>query len=94
MHGHKESYEDLNLKNFDLRVGLETHDLMNTSLMLYQLSYQGSDESSLGFFKVYKFLIKFNHLYLGTGCVCFFGGKGRGGGGHPICTDTRRVMKI
>ena len=33
------------------------------------------------FFKVYKFLIKFNHLYLGTGCVCFLG-KGKGGTPH------------
>ena len=54
---------------------------MNTSLTLYQLSYQGSDESEPRIFKVYKFLIKFNHLYLGTGCVCFLG-KGRGGTPH------------
>ena len=33
MHGHKESYKDLNLK-------IGTHDLMNTSLTLYQLIYQ------------------------------------------------------
>ena len=32
---------------------------------------RASDELSL-IFKVCKFLIKFNHLYLGTGCVCFF----------------------
>ena len=31
---------------------------------------------------------KANHLYLGTGCVCFLG-KGRGE--HPICTDTMCV---
>ena len=53
---------------------------MNTSLMLYQLSYQGSDESSLGFLRYTNFLIKFNHLYLGTGCVCFWE---REGGGTP-----------
>ena len=28
--------------------GTRTHDLMNTSLMLYQLSYQGSDECRVG----------------------------------------------
>ena len=39
MHGHKESNKDL----------------MNTSLMLYQLSYQGSDESSLGFLRYTNF---------------------------------------
>ena len=50
--------------------------------MLYQLSYQGSDVVEPRIFKVYKFLIKFNHLYLGTGCVCFWEREG-GGGGTP-----------
>ena len=51
-HGHKESYNDLNLKILPPS-GTRTHDLMNTSLMLYQLSYQEI----------------FNHIYLGTCCV-------------------------
>ena len=38
-HGHKESYKDLNLKNSPPS-GTRTTDLMNTSLTLYQLSYQ------------------------------------------------------
>ena len=69
MHGHKESYKDLNLKNFDLRVGLEP----TTSLMLYQLSYQGSDESSqyfgilfLGYWKRYRSEMCTGYLY---GCT-------------------------
>ena len=38
-HGHKESYKYLNLKNSPPS-GTRTTDLMNTSLTLYQLSYQ------------------------------------------------------
>ena len=38
-HGHKESYKDLNLNNSPPS-GTRTTDLMNTSLTLYQLSYQ------------------------------------------------------
>ena len=34
-----------------------------------------------------------SHLALCV-CVFFLGGKGKGGGEHPICTDTRRVIKI
>ena len=67
---------------------------MNTSLMLYQLSYQGSDESSPRIFKVYKFLVKFNHLYLGPVHVCVFFGKGKGGN-TPYARYTRsEVIKI
>ena len=54
MHGHKESYKDLNLKILPPS-GTRTHDLMHTSLTLYQLSYQGSDESSLGFLRYTNF---------------------------------------
>ena len=32
-----------------------------------------SDESSLGILRYTYFVIRFNHLYLGTGCVCFLG---------------------
>ena len=78
MHGHKESCKDLNLK-FWLPSGTRTHDLMNTSLTLYQLSYQEIWWVEARIFKVYTFCIKFNHLYLGTGCVCFLG-KARGSG--------------
>ena len=35
---------------------------------------------------------KFNQLYLGTGCVCFFGREG--GREHPLGTGTRGVIKI
>ena len=38
-HGHKESYKYLNLNNSPPS-GTRTTDLMNTSLTLYQLSYQ------------------------------------------------------
>ena len=57
--------------------GTRTHDLMNTSLTLYQLSYQEIWWVEPRIFKVCTFLIKFNHLYLGTGCV-FLRGKGGG----------------
>ena len=37
------------------------------------------DESILGILRCTICITKFNHLYLGTGCVCFFW-EGRGGG--------------
>ena len=95
MHGHKARYKDWNLK-FWPPSGTRT----TTSWILVWRStnwaIRRSDESSLWFLRYKSLLvqfIKFNHLYLGTGCVCFFLGKGRGGG-HPICTDTRRVIKM
>ena len=69
MHGHKESNKDLNLKI--LCVWTRTHDLC---VSVCTNCVSGVCVSSR--VSVYKFLIKFNHLYLGTGCVCFLGKGG------------------
>ena len=79
-HGHKESYKKV--IKFYLRVGLEP----TTSWIIIWCSNHWaigrSDESSLGIVRCTIVFTKFNHLYLGTGCVCFFW-EGRGGG-HPL----------
>ena len=63
--------------------------------MILLLYYRISDESSLGILRCTIFFTKFDHLYRGTGCVCFFGREGGGGGGeHPLGTGTRRVINI
>ena len=75
-HGHKESYTDLKFEKFDLRVGLEP---MTSWILVWRSTtwaIRRSDESSLGILRCTIFLTKFNHLYLGTGCVCFFGREG------------------
>ena len=43
-----------------------------------------SDESSLGILRCthFYFVTTFNHLYIGTGCVCFLGSEGEE---HPLC---------
>ena len=68
-----------------------------------------SDESSLGILRCthFYFFTTFNHLYIGTGCVCFLGSEGEehplgvcvcvvffweGMGEHPLGTGTRRVI--
>ena len=56
---------------------------MNTSLTLYQLSYQEIWWVEPRNFKVHIFVTKFNHLYLGTGCVRGFFLGGKGGGDTP-----------
>ena len=65
-------------EKFDLRVGLEP---MTSWILVWRSTnwaIRRSDESSLGILRCTICLTKFNHLYLGTGCACFFW-EARGG---------------
>ena len=62
-HGNKNSYTDLNLK---------LEPTTSTNWRSTNWAIRRSDEPSLGIWRCAIFLTKFNHLYLGTGCVCFF----------------------
>ena len=93
MHGHKESRKDLNLKILTSEWDSipRPHEYQYDALTI---ELPGGLMSRASDFLGIHIFIKFNQLYLhvGTGCVCFFLGKGRGG--DPICTDSRRVINI
>ena len=80
-HWDKENYKDLNLKKFDLRVEIEP---TTSWIPVWRSNHQEIWWVKPQNFSRHTFCsTKFNHLYLGTGCVFW---EGRGGEEHPIGT--------
>ena len=74
-HGHKERYKDLNLKistsEWDSQP--RPHELHEPPVRRStNWAIRRSGEASLGIPSCILCFTKFNHLYLGTGCVCVF----------------------
>ena len=91
MHEYKESYRDF---KFWSLLGLEP----TTSWILVWRStnwaIMRSDGLSLRIVRYTLFVIKSNHLYLGTCCVFFFGGGEMEGGGTPYARAQGELQRF